>query len=127
MTPLPGVHGSFGDIALAPDGRRVALVLIDKEQYSVVVRNVETGLDTPIVGARESPIGELTWTPDGRRVLFAMQEGFLGVVATAAADGSEPPRTLVHEARHPARVARRKDARFRQRRTRADADQVDPA
>jgi dipeptidyl aminopeptidase/acylaminoacyl peptidase len=79
----------------------VALVLIDKEQYSLVVRNVETGLDTPIVGARESRISEVSWTPDGRRLLFSMQEGFLGIVASAAADGTEKPRTLVPEARHP--------------------------
>ena len=101
MTPLPGPRGTGVDMALSPDGRRVALVLLDKGRYSLVVRSVETGLDTPIVGARESRLAEVTWTPDGRRLLFTMHEGFLGVVASAAADGTDEPRTVVPEARRP--------------------------
>ncbi len=69
------VSGEIGDIALSPDGRQLALTLLDKETRSSVLKvlPVAGGDASELVRAKEPETiveDSLTWTSDSRYVVF---------------------------------------------------------
>jgi Tol biopolymer transport system component/tRNA A-37 threonylcarbamoyl transferase component Bud32 len=89
------LRGPFGDLALSPDGRRVAITQWESSNKG----NVWTkGLD-------HGPVGKLTlqgdnwgpgWTPDGRDVTFVSDSGGRRNLLARRADGSANPSLLLH-------------------------------
>ena len=115
MSPAPGsdVEMSTPDLALAPDGRRLAFIQGSDPDASVVVRDLTTGVDTRLLvrradvsgEARELTAGRLARiTPDGRTLVFMVDErgrgrlrrapllpdGSVGAVQPVFPEASEP-------------------------------------
>jgi serine/threonine protein kinase len=98
--PLPGSSVSIRAVAPHPQGGRLALVVGDDEPFSMVVRDVPTGLDTPILpptvltGGSSTFVTAAAWSPDGRYIVFSQAEGFRSSISVITADGAAQPTTL---------------------------------
>ncbi|HMD32494.1 MAG TPA: hypothetical protein VKG84_11335, partial [Candidatus Acidoferrales bacterium] len=62
--------GKAIDVAISPDGRYVVYVLRDGEKQSLVVRQVATGSDVPILAPDVVNFHGLSFSPDGNYVYF---------------------------------------------------------
>ncbi|MGC1617728.1 MAG: protein kinase [Candidatus Acidiferrum sp.] len=82
----PGTYG-YVDLALSPDGRRVAATRISPKtgpSQNIWLLDLAHGLDVPFTFDL-SPDGSPIWSPDGERVAFsATRSGGVGIYAKAA-------------------------------------------
>ena len=95
----------LSDVALAPDGRRVAGVIADGGGADVWVADLRSGGMTRLTygGFNVSP----AWSPDGARIVFATRTTGPYTLASRTADGREPARRIASGPAHafPASVA----------------------
>jgi hypothetical protein len=94
----PGWSGDFGNIALSPDGTRLALSIIDATGEQIWIKNLSS---------REGTLSKLTfrgvnqaprWHPDGKQILFTATFVPTGNIQTVRADGtSAAPEVLVRD------------------------------
>jgi serine/threonine protein kinase len=86
--------GPFLDLALSPDGRRLAVTQLEGNRSNVWTKELDHG-----------PVGKLTlqgdnwgpaWTPDGREVTFVSDSGNRKDLYARRADGSANPSLLLH-------------------------------
>jgi dipeptidyl aminopeptidase/acylaminoacyl peptidase len=64
-------NGTVSQPRWSPDGQRLAYVRSQNGQAQVFVRWMDTGQEAPLTDLTESP-SELSWSPDGRWIAFAM-------------------------------------------------------
>jgi serine/threonine-protein kinase len=88
-------RGQFNSIAIAPDGRRMA---VDQGgavgEASIWVKQLERGPFTRLTfGGRDR---RPAWSPDGKMVAFVRDSGAGGNIFVRAADGSGREQLLVH-------------------------------
>jgi Tol biopolymer transport system component len=92
LTPLPLPPGRYGDPALSPDGRQIALAVTDETGQNIWVYDLERGTfgKRTFEGDNELPL----WSRDGEHLVFstAVRRGPLMIVR---ADGSGPPEPLI--------------------------------
>src|SRR5208282_3818484 len=62
--------GKAVDVAISPNGQYVVYVLRDGEKQSLMVRQVATGSDVPILAADAVVFGGLSFSPDGNYIYF---------------------------------------------------------
>src|SRR5208282_3623260 len=62
--------GKASDVAISPDGQYVVYVLRDGEKQSLMVRQVATGSDVPILAPDVVVFDGLTFSPDGNYIYF---------------------------------------------------------
>jgi serine/threonine-protein kinase len=88
----------FVSIAIAPDGRRAAGIMADGSGSDLWVADLTSGALTRITygGSNVSP----AWSPDSTRLFFATRTTGPYVVASRAADGREPARTIASGGTH---------------------------
>ena len=91
--PLPLAAGNYHDPMLSPDGRTVALVVVEGARESIYTydfaRNVLSPL-LPEAGRSFNP----TWTSDGRRIVFSLFDAEWPRLYSKAADGSGAPEEI---------------------------------
>jgi Tol biopolymer transport system component len=91
--PLPLAPGNYHVPTLSPDGKTVALVIVEGARESIYTydfaRNVLSPL-LPEAGRSFNP----TWTPDGRRIVYTSFETGWPRLYSKAADGSGAPEAL---------------------------------
>jgi serine/threonine-protein kinase len=90
--PLQAKPGMYADLRLSPDGRRLAVRVLDAGDQDIFVYDLERDVMTRLTfggGQYTSP----AWSPDGRYVVFAsVGNGIL----QARADGASLPQALTH-------------------------------
>lgn len=86
-------EGNAGGLSLSPDGRRVALSVVNNGQQQIEVYDLERGTVEPLT--REGQNFDPAWHPDGRRVAFTSQLAGHFDLRWAPADGSAPPSPLL--------------------------------
>jgi serine/threonine-protein kinase len=87
LLPKPG---NYGRPSLSPDGRRLALEVVDGSSQDIWVYDLGRDAMNPITfdgNANQGPI----WSPDGRYIVFGSQEG----LSWTRADGGGKPQLLV--------------------------------
>jgi serine/threonine-protein kinase len=86
------------DAALAPDGRRVALVRAEGARADIWVTDLQRGAATRLThtGTSTSPV----WSADGQAVYFATRTDRAFEIWTRDADGVVPARRLLATQRH---------------------------
>jgi serine/threonine-protein kinase len=100
VEPLPFPPGGYEEIALSPDGERLAAISTgEAEERSLFFGDIPRGTLT-----RSTAEGIFTtpaWTPDGRRVAFSFSPDGMSPMGVfwQDADGSAPPERLTDEAR----------------------------
>jgi len=97
ITPLLPETREFGALRLSPDGSRLAVVINSGNRTDLWVLDLATGTLTPLTttGSSRNP----SWSPDGRRILYASTHGGRAVFWWQPADGSGPA-VLAGEPRH---------------------------
>jgi len=92
--PLPR-SANLEDVAMAPDGRRVAMRIVDlnaPEDVWLLDRDQGTLTRFTTEGKVDMPV----WTPDGRRIAYEAQHDTLPfAIYWRAADGSDEPQLLL--------------------------------
>jgi serine/threonine protein kinase/WD40 repeat protein len=74
--PAADIGQPVYQIALSPDGRRVATASPDR---SIVICDLETGKRLLALPPEEGDIWSLAWSPDGRRLAVGLSDGGLAV------------------------------------------------
>ena len=105
--------------ALSPDGRSVAIAATDNEQADIFVYDVERGTRTRL-HATKVPNSMVSWSLDGRQILYNEGNSTLQTMKTRQADGGGEPATLgtgwapgySPEGRYMVYTDARKDTRF---------------
>ena len=88
--PLPLAAGSYHDPMLSPDGRTVALVVVEGARESIYTYDFSRNVLSPLLpeaGRSFNP----TWTPDGRRIVYSSFDTEWPRLYSKAADGSGAP------------------------------------
>jgi hypothetical protein len=102
VAPIATEH--YFDLAVAPDGKRIAYSNIEADQsgngvgWHIHLRDLETGADRQVTfdprTNGEVDEHEPAFSPDGRELLLWTQDGDTGQLAIAPSDGSGPARPL---------------------------------
>jgi Tol biopolymer transport system component len=87
--PLLAKPGNYGRPSFSPDGRRLALEILDGSNRDIWVQDLERDTATRLTfeGKEYSPL----WTPDGRSIVFQDPEG----LSWTRADGGGKPQPLL--------------------------------
>jgi len=83
IVPREEGGGSFADVA--PDGQRIVFVRNRGEAEQLVVKDLTTGLETPL---SDSPGSVPRWSPDGQWIAFARDRSWEQGIFVIAPDGS---------------------------------------
>jgi serine/threonine-protein kinase len=103
-------HGQFNSLALAPDGRRLAVSIGSGNGVNIWVKQLDRGPATRLTfGNRDRrPV----WSPDGRLVAFIRDTANSSVIYAHPADGSGPDRLLARIGRMVQEVGWSPDGRW---------------
>jgi Tol biopolymer transport system component len=82
--------------AISPDGKYVAMVVVDAGRQSILVRQVATSSDMKIVGPSESRYEGIIYSPDGDYVYYLHQEGGTRTLFRVPALGGSPRKLVVN-------------------------------
>jgi dipeptidyl aminopeptidase/acylaminoacyl peptidase len=93
--PLPLAEASYGQLALSPDGRQLAMGIRDQGSMDIWIYDLEREALTKLTFTGDTffPI----WSSDGKRVIFAqtgLSQGQPYGIFSVPADGSAPPARL---------------------------------
>ena len=88
--PIIAKPGNYGRPSVSPDGRRIALEVLDGSSEDIWVQDLERDTMTRLTFAGKG-IQAPIWTPDGRFIVFQDPRG----VSWARADGSGKPQSLL--------------------------------
>jgi serine/threonine-protein kinase len=89
LRPLAFEPRAFQNIAVSPDGRRIATTIYEGGASDIWVGDVDRGTLTKIPGSESSV--DPVWLPDGRTVVFGSMRGGDLHLHRAPADASAPP------------------------------------
>ena len=96
---IPFPPGGYEEVALSPDGGRLAAMTIEKgERMALLFGDLARG--TLSRSTAEGRFRGLAWAPDGKRVAFGFAPAGRGAAASVywqSADGSTPPERLTSE------------------------------
>ena len=73
FTPIRETPGIYGDLAVSPDGKRLAMDINDGKRTDIWVLDLERDTLTRITFASNTNMYPL-WTPDGQRIVYASSE-----------------------------------------------------
>ena len=90
--PIPVAPGRYFDVALAPDGRRVALTVSQGQGSDVWLADLESGERQRLTYGNQS--GLAVWRPAGEDVIYLSRDGDRGTLLTVPADGSTAAEVL---------------------------------
>ena len=94
FTPLRETPGAYFNPAFSPDGKRLALEIIDGARRDVWLYDWERDTPTRLTFAGETN-GYPVWTPDGQRIVYTSQEkGGSSNLWWIRADGAGNPQRL---------------------------------
>jgi len=89
VEPLDIVPGAYLNVAMSPDGRRLAVGEFKNGHTNVLIRDLTRGIDTPLPldAVNTYPV----WNPDGSEIVFDTSlKGPWDIYRFAIEDGSEP-------------------------------------
>jgi len=93
-TPLLAKPGAYGALRFSPDGKRLAFTLMGSKGPDVWVYDLER--DTPTQLTFTSPGNfEMTWTPDGKHIVFGSNAAGTAALWWIRSDGSGEPQKLL--------------------------------
>jgi serine/threonine-protein kinase len=111
QTPVDSTWvGDFSDVALSPDGGRLAITITGNDGNSVWVKRLPNGSLTrlTLTGSSDRP----TWTPDGRTVAYLATRGGKRTAWMRRADGSNDEQPVNRKAPQLDEVSFSPDGRF---------------
>ena len=73
FTPIRETPGIYGDLAISPDGKRLAMDINDGKRTDIWVLDLERDTLTRITFASNTNMYPF-WTPDGQRIVYASSE-----------------------------------------------------
>jgi Tol biopolymer transport system component len=88
--PIIAKPGNYGRPSLSPDGRRLALEVLDGSNSDIWVQDLERDTMTRLTFDGKGNLGPV-WTPDGHFIVFQDPRG----LSWARADGSGKPQSLL--------------------------------
>ena len=88
-TPAIGVPGAYDNLALSPDGTRLALTISDGNESNIWNRDLRRGTMTRLTSGKRDTYP--MWRPDGKHLLF---RGADGIYIVRSDGGDKPNRVL---------------------------------
>ena len=70
--------GDIFDTALSPDGKYVLVVRLDRDLFSLWLRNIATGSDSQVLAPSPFFVGNPAFSPDGNYIYFRRAQGVSG-------------------------------------------------
>jgi eukaryotic-like serine/threonine-protein kinase len=93
MESVPGARHGTLTASLSPDGRQVAVSLIDEGGEHLWLHELPRAIMTRLTLGPNSDMGPV-WAPDGRRIVFARGIGGRADLYVMPSNGSAPPEML---------------------------------
>jgi hypothetical protein len=87
-------YGQFNSLALAPDGKRLAVGVGAGGGFNIWIKQLDRGPFTRLTFGNQDR--RPAWSPDGRRVAYVRDSANTSSVYARPADGSGPDRSLAH-------------------------------
>jgi Tol biopolymer transport system component len=84
---VPSGVGGFGDVALSPEGRRVAYSLTNNNLSEVWVRDLDRGTDQRVTFEGHFEFNPI-WSPDGSRIAYSSDVNGSNLIYIRRADGT---------------------------------------
>jgi serine/threonine-protein kinase len=105
-------QGNVGTLALAPDGKMLAVTVARGAASDIWVKQLPTGPFSRITFG-DTVHFRPTWTPDGKSLLYMNDEGSgAGQPSLSRADGTGTPRRLLHSKMQFAQVLQTRDGKW---------------
>jgi Tol biopolymer transport system component len=110
IEPLDVEPRGYVHVAMAPDGRRLALTEFQNGRVNVLIRDLARGVDTPVPldAVNAYPL----WSPDGREILFDTALNGPWDIYRFPVDGSSEPQALLEDSPDQIPMAWSPDGRF---------------
>src|SRR5712692_4973071 len=90
--PVSDVHRPYASPRISPDGRRIAVSILESGTYQIWIYDLERGTLSRLTHEKSNAPG--VWSPDGKKIAFASNLSGPTNIYTISADGNSSPERL---------------------------------
>jgi Tol biopolymer transport system component len=90
--PLSDVHRPYASPRISPDGRRIAVSILESGNYQIWIYDLERDTLSRLTHEKSNALG--VWSPDGKQIAFSSNVPGPANIYTISADGNGSPERL---------------------------------
>ena len=90
--PLSDVHRPYASPRISPDGRRIAVSILESGNYQIWTYDLERDTLSRLTHEKSNALG--VWSPDGKQIAFSSNVPGPANIYTVSADGNGSPERL---------------------------------
>jgi Tol biopolymer transport system component len=90
--PLSDVHRPYASPRISPDGRRIAVSILESGNYQIWIYDLERDTLSRLTHEKSNALG--VWSPDGKQIAFSSNVPGPANIYTVSADGNGSPERL---------------------------------
>src|SRR5712692_8709828 len=90
--PVSDVHRAYASPRISPDGRRIAVSILESGTYQIWIYDLERGTLSRLTHEKSNAEG--VWSPDGKQIAFSSNVPGPANIYTVSADGNGSPERL---------------------------------
>jgi eukaryotic-like serine/threonine-protein kinase len=90
--PVSDVHRPYASPRISPDGRRIAVSILESGSYQIWIYDLERGTLSRLTHEKSNAMG--VWSPDGKQIAFGSNLSGPTNIYAVSADGNNSPERL---------------------------------
>jgi eukaryotic-like serine/threonine-protein kinase len=90
--PVSDVHRPYASPRISPDGRRIAVSILESGNYQIWIYDLERGTLSRLTHEKSNALG--VWSPDGKQIAFGSNLSGPANIYIVSADGNGSPERL---------------------------------